>query len=348
MTADKTTLHDIDGNFQTAQDFTTQKSVEVAANGRFVRQTNEFIAEFGDGADKLAVAAGKYRLLWAPVCPWAHRSVIVRKILGLEEAISLGTADPLRPPLDHIDWSFTLDEGDVDPVLGIRYVGEVYENADSDYIKDGKRPTVPALVDIATKKVVENDYHNLTYYFEKEWKKYHKAGAPDLLPEDLEQEIRELNDIIFLEVNNGVYRAGFARSQEAYEKAYDRLFARLDWLEERLSKRRYLHGNRLTDSDVRLYTTLARFDVAYYSAFNCNRNRLIDFPNLWAYARDLYQTYGFGDTTDFEAIKKHYFLSTHIDPTEEHQAILPKGPELTVWTNWHAPHGRDEIEFEIE
>ncbi|GAB2021812.1 glutathione S-transferase C-terminal domain-containing protein [Pseudolactococcus yaeyamensis] len=348
MTKDKTKLHDIDGNFETEQNFTTQKSVEVAANGRFVRQTNEFVATFGEGKGQLPIISGNYRLLWSPVCPWAHRSVIVRKILGLEEAISLGTADPLRPTLDHIDWAFTLDDNDVDPILDIHYVGEVYENADANYLKDGKRPTVPALVDISSKKVVENDYHNLTYYFEKDWQLYHKADAPDLLPEDLEGDIRELNDIIFLEVNNGVYRAGFARSQEAYEKAYDRLFARLDWLEERLSKRRYLHGARLTDSDVRLYTTLVRFDVAYYSAFNCNRNRLIDFPNLWGYARDLYQTYGFGDTTDFEAIKQHYFLSTHIDPTEKHQKILPKGPELTQWTDWTAEHGRDQIEFEFK
>ncbi|MFC4652541.1 glutathione S-transferase family protein [Lactococcus nasutitermitis] len=303
-------------------------NAEIGKKGYFVRQNNQFTATFGTGQGELPVEAGKYRLLWAPVCPWAHRSVIVRSILGLDKVISLGTADPLRPRLDHIDWTFTLDDGDVDPVLGIHYIGEVYKNADPDY---QKRPTVPALVDIETKKVVENDYHNLTYYFERDWKKFHKKGAPDLFPENLEQEIRDLNDIIFHDINNGVYKAGFARSQEAYEDAYDNVFKRLDWLEERLSKQRYLHGSQLTDSDVRLYTTLARFDVAYYGSFHVNKRRLIDYPNLWAYARDLYQTPGFGDTTDFEAIKKHYFLSTHIDVNEEKIKILPKGPDTTAW-----------------
>lgn len=309
---------------------------EIGKKGRFVRQNNQFIATFGQEEGQLPVEANKYRLLWAPVCPWAHRAVIVRSVLGLDKVISLGTADPIRPKLDHIDWAFTLDENDVDPVLGIHYIGEAYLNADPTY---DKRPTVPALVDIETKKVVENDYHNLTYYFERDWKELHKAGAPDLFPEELEDEIRELNDIIFHDINNGVYKAGFARSQEAYEEAYNAVFDRLDWLEERLSQQRYLHGNQLTDSDVRLYTTLARFDVAYYGAFHVNKRRLIDYPNLWAYARDLYQTPGFGDTTDFDGIKKHYFLSTHIDTTEEKIKILPKGPDTSIWLE---PSGRAE------
>ncbi|MBS7576587.1 MULTISPECIES: glutathione S-transferase C-terminal domain-containing protein [unclassified Enterococcus] len=304
------------------------QSIEIAKDGRFIRQTNQFIAKFGDGADELPVIANKYRLLWAPVCPWAHRAVIVRKVLGLEKVISLGTADPIRPKLEHTDWSFTLDEGDVDPVLGIHYLSEVYLNADPEYTK---RPTVPALIDIESKKVVENDYHNLTYYFERDWKKFHKKDAPDLFPVELEAQIRQLNDIIFHEINNGVYKAGFAKSQAAYEAAYDTVFERLDWLDKRLANQRYLHGNQLTDSDVRLYSTLARFDVAYYAAFNVNKKRLIDYPNLWGYARDLYQTYGFGDTTDFAAIKKHYFLSIHLKPQESHQKILPKGPDVSVW-----------------
>ncbi|MDR1567713.1 MAG: glutathione S-transferase C-terminal domain-containing protein [Streptococcaceae bacterium] len=305
------------------------QELEIARDGRFVRQTNQFAARFGVGIDKLPIEAGKYRLLWSPVCPWAHRAVIVRKVLGLEDVISLGTADPIRPKLDHVDWAFTLDEGNVDPVLGIHYIGEVYLNADPNY---SKRPTVPALVDIKSKKVVENDYHNLTYYLARDWKKFHKPSAPDLFPEALEGDIRALNDIIFHDINNGVYKAGFAKSQEAYEKAYDLVFERLDWLEARLRQQRYLHGSQLTDSDVRLYTTLARFDVAYYGAFNVNKKRLIDYPNLWGYARDLYQTYGFGDTTDFTAIKKHYFLSAHILGKEEHHKILPKGPDTSIWT----------------
>ena len=279
---------------------------EVDKSGKFVRQKNRFDTPFGEEEGQLPVEAGRYRLLWAPVCPWAHRSIIVRKLLGLEDVISVGKADPKRPNVSRSDWAFTLDEGDVDPVLGIHYISEVYLNADPDY---QGRFTVPALVDLKTKKVVNNDYFHLTLYFETAWKKYHKPGAPDLYPEELREEIDTLNDIIFREVNNGVYKAGFARNQEAYEEAYHMVFNRLDWLEERLADRRYLFGDKITESDVRLYVTLARFDVAYHNIFRVNKKRLRDYDNLWAYARDLYQTPGFGDTTDFAAIKKHY----HVD-----------------------------------
>lgn len=256
------------------------------------------------------------------------------KLLGLEDVISVGKADPKRPNVSRSDWAFTLDEGDVDPVLGIHYISEVYLNADPDY---QGRFTVPALVDLKTKKVVNNDYFHLTLYFETAWKKYHKPGAPDLYPEELREEIDALNDIIFKEVNNGVYKAGFARNQEAYEEAYHTVFNRLDWLEERLADRRYLFGDKITESDVRLYVTLARFDVAYHNIFRVNKKRLRDYDNLWAYARDLYQTPGFGDTTDFAAIKKHY----HIDcnPGNIHQ-IIAKGPDEEAWL---LPHGREKF-----
>ena len=161
-----------------------------------------------------------------PICPWAHRQVIVRKLLGLEDVISLGTANPIRTEQG---WEFSLDEGGVDPVLGIRYLSEVYVNADPEY---NGRATVPAVVDITTKKVVNNDYFKLTNYWETAWAPFHKEGAPDLYPEYLRAEIDALNDVIFHEVNNGVYKCGFARSQEAYEKSYNTLFARLDDLEQ--------------------------------------------------------------------------------------------------------------------
>ena len=219
----------------------------------FRRQKTGFVMFAGDEEQQkwleeegqLPVEAGRYRLLWAPVCPWAHRSIIVRKLLGLEDVISVGKADPKRPNVPRSDWAFTLDEGDVDPVLGIHYISEVYLNADPDY---QGRFTVPALVDLKTKKVVNNDYFHLILYFETAWKKYHKPGAPDLYPEELREEIDALNDIIFREVNNGVYKAGFARSQEAYEEAYHTVFNRLDWLEERLADRRYLFGDKITES----------------------------------------------------------------------------------------------------
>lgn len=302
---------------------------ELEKNGTFKRQTNRFTTPFGTGPNELPVEAGRYRLLWSPVCPWAHRSVIAINLLGLTNVISLGTADPIRPQLPRTDWAFTLDKDHVDPVLQIHYISEVYFNADPNY--EG-RPTVPAVVDLKTKKVVNNDYFRLTNYLETAWKKFHKPAAPELYPEALREEIDKLNDIIFHEVNNGVYKAGFAQSKEAYENAYDTVFKRLDDLEKCLSDQRFLFGDSITDSDIRLYVTLARFDAAYYNAFRVNRNRLVEFPNLWAYARDLYQTPGFGNTTDFLSIKKHYHLSTiHGNP----YGILPKGPDLLVWDTLH-------------
>ncbi|WP_438490863.1 glutathione S-transferase family protein [Paenibacillus sp. IHBB 3054] len=299
---------------------------EITKDGAFNRQKNRFTTPFGEGPGELPAEAGRYRLLWARICPWAHRAVIVRELLGLQEVISLGTASPVRT---ENGWEFSLDEGGVDPLLGIRYLPEIYAETDPEY---SGRATVPAVVDVTTRKVVNNDYFRLTYYFETAFKPFHKAGAPDLYPEALRTDIDALNDILFHEVNNGVYKAGFAKSQQAYEQAYDVLFARLDQLEERLSTRRYLLGDQITDADVRLYVTLARFDVAYYSVFRTNRNRIVDFPNLWNYAKDLYQTPGFGDTTDFEAIKRGYQLGNH---AENPYQILAKGPDVSIWNESH-------------
>ncbi|GGH23363.1 glutathione S-transferase family protein [Paenibacillus segetis] len=310
----------------------TEKLAEIETTGAFKRQENRFTTPFGQNEAELPVEANRYRILWSPVCPWAHRSIIVRKLLGLEEVISVGTADPLRPKIDRVDWAFTLDDKNVDPILGIHYISEVYFNTEPEY---AGRPTVPAVVDITTQTVVNNDYHELTYYLATAWKELHKEGAPDLFPDELQQDIRELNERIFHGINNGVYKAGFARSQEAYEQAYDGVFQLLDEIEERLATQRYLFGSQLTDADVRLYVTLARFDIAYNTAFRVNRNRLVDFPNLWGYARDLYQTPGFGDTTDFAAIKAHYHLSITNDPNRTFSKILPKGPDLTGWLTEH-------------
>jgi putative glutathione S-transferase len=310
---------------------------EIKADGSFNRQTNRFTTTFGNKSGELPIEAGRYRLLWSAACPWAHRSVIVRKILGLEKAISLGTASPMRPRLPHVDWEFSLDKNGVDPVLGIRYMSEIYKNAEPDYTG---RPTVPVIVDLKERKAVNNDYFKLTNYFETAWVPFHKEGAPDLYPESLRDEIDALNEIIFHEVNNGVYKCGFAQSQEAYENSYDTLFSRLDELEQRLSGQRFLFGDYITDSDVRLYTTLVRFDAAYYTAFNTNRNLIREFDNLWGYVRDLYQTPGFGDTTDFDAIKRHYHLSITISTDKVEPTILPKGPDLTVW---ETKHGRENL-----
>ena len=287
-----------------------------AKTGKFVRQKNRFTTPFGDQPGELPVEANRYRLLWTPLCPWAHRQKIAFALLGLDDVISTGTAHPRRTDKG---WSFANNPGGVDPVLKIHYLPEIYAKTDPDYTG---RATVPCVVDVKEGKVVNNDYFNLTYYWETAWKPFHKKGAPDLFPEDLREDIKALNDVIFNDVNNGVYKAGFAESQEAYEDAFDHLFARLDELEERLSHSRYLFGDRLTDSDIRLYVTLARFDIAYYPVFLCNQRRLIDYPNLWNYAKDLYSIPAFKNTTNSEAIKYYH---------ENEFGILPKGPDLSLW-----------------
>jgi len=309
---------------------------EISKDGSFKRQTNSFTTPFGRGTEKLPVEAGRYRLIWCHACPWSHRAVIVRELLGLQEAISLGTVSPMRPDVPRIDWEFALDKDGVDPVLGIRYLSEIYTKTDPSYTG---RPTVPAFIDVKKQEVVNNDYPKLTTYFETDWAPFHKKEAPDLYPELIRADIDALNAIIFNEVNNGVYKCGFAQSQEAYEEAFDTLFARLDDLEERLATRRFLFGDFITEADVRLYVTLARFDAAYYIAFKTNRHRLVDFPNLWGYARDLYETPGFGNTTDFDKIKRHYLLSKKISSGDQH-SILPKGPDLSVW---NTPHNRQHL-----
>lgn len=310
----------------------TSESVnEISKTGAFIRQKNRFTTPFGSEKGELPVEAGRYRLLWAPICPWAHRQIIALNLLGLDRVISIGKANPIRTEKG---WEFSLDKDGVDPVLKIRYLPEIYQETDPEY---KGRATVPTVVDVKTRKVVNNDYFKLTNYWETVWKPFYKKGAPDLYPENLRNDIDKLNDIIFNDVNNGVYKAGFARTQEEYEKAYNTLFDRLDWLEERLSRQRYLFGNQITDSDIRLYVTLARFDVAYYIVFKTNRNRIIDFPNLWNYAKDLYQTPGFGDTTDFESIKKGYQLG-NVASNPYH--ILAKGPDVSIWNE---PHNRDKF-----
>ncbi len=307
-------------------------ATEFKKDGSFQRQVNRFITPFGHNPDELPIEADRYRLIWSAACPWAHRTVIVRKILGLENVISLGTVSPIRPLLPHVDWEFSLNQDGVDPVLGIKYLSEIYKKTDTQYTG---RPTVPVIVDTMKQEVVNNDYFRLTNYLETAWAPYHKADAPNLYPEDLRKEIDALNEVIFHDINNGVYMCGFARSQEAYEQAYDRLFTSLDELEERLSTHRFLFGDFITDADVRLYSTLVRFDAAYYTAFNTNRTLIREFEHLWGYVRDLYQTPGFGDTTDFVAIKKHYHTSITISPEKNEVKILPKGPDLSGWNSAH-------------
>ncbi len=284
-----------------------------------------------DAADGWPVEPGRYRLVVARACPWANRTIIVRRLLGLEDAISIAFCGPTH---DMRSWTFDLDPDGLDPVLGIHWLAEAYYRRVPGYPKG---ITVPAIVDVPSGAVVTNDFAQITLDMSSEWVDHHREGAPDLYPEPLREEMDEVMRRIYTEVNNCVYRCGFAGSQEAYDAAYDRLFAALDWLEERLTDRRYLMGETITEADVRLFTTLVRFDPVYHGHFKCSRNRLTEMPALWAYARDLFTTPGFGDTVDFLQIKSHYYeVHTDINPN----GIVPKGPDLSGWLE---PHGREEL-----
>ncbi|WP_121011329.1 glutathione S-transferase family protein [Saccharothrix australiensis] len=284
-----------------------------------------------DGRDGFPVEPGRYRLVAARACPWANRTIIVRRLLGLEDALSLGLPGPTH---DARSWTFDLDPDGRDPVLGIERLQEAYFRRDPDYPRG---ITVPAIVDTTTGAVVTNDFAQITLDLSTQWRAHHREGAPDLLPAEHRDEIDAVNQRVFTEVNNGVYRCGFAGSQEAYDAAYERLWTALDWLEDRLSDRRYLVGDTITEADVRLFTTLVRFDPVYHGHFKCNRNKLSELPNLWGYARDLFQTPGFGDTVDFEQIKRHYYVvHTDINPS----GIVPAGPDLSGWVT---PHGREAL-----
>jgi putative glutathione S-transferase len=284
-----------------------------------------------DGRDGWPVEPGRYRLVAARACPWASRAVVVRRLLGLENVLSMGICGPTH---DEHSWTFDLDTGGVDPVLGYKRLEEAYLARFPDY---DKGVTVPAMVDVPSGRVVTNDFPQITLDLSTQWRALHREGAPDLYPERLRDEMDAVMERVYTEVNNGVYRCGFAGSQRGYDAAYDRLFAALDWLSERLSAQRYLVGDSITEADVRLFTTLVRFDAVYHGHFKCNRQKLTEMPVLWGYARDLYQTPGFGDTVDFVQIKQHYYVvHEDINPS----GIVPQGPDLAGWLT---AHGREDL-----
>ncbi len=308
---------------------TAQFQGETSTRGEWVRQANRFTDRVSaDGASGWPAEPGRYQLIVSLACPWAHRAVIVRRLLGLEDVIGLSVVDPIR---DERGWRFTLDPDDRDPATGLAFLSEAYLATDPQFTG---RYTVPTLYDKRTGRVVSNDYPQLTLNLSTEWRAFHRPGAPELYPEPLRAEIDAVNQVVYRDVNNGVYRCGFATSQQAYDDAYAALFARLDALSERLASTRYLVGERLTEADVRLFTTLVRFDAVYHGHFKCNRQKLAEFPVLWAYARDLYQTPGFGDTVNFDHIKRHYYRTHHmINPS----GIVPNGPDPAGWLT---PHNR--------
>lgn len=306
-----------------------QFPAETNAAGSFVRQAYTIRDRItADGSSGFPAEAGRYHLYVSLACPWAHRAVIVRKLLGLESAISLSVVDPIR---DERGWAFRDGPGySHDPVNGFEFLSEAYKRTDPDYTG---RYTVPCLWDRVTGRLVTNNYPDITIDFETQFTAFQRPDAPDLYPEALRPEIDAINAVVYEDVNNGVYKAGFAATQEAYAAAVTALFKRLDWIEERLAQQRFLVGNQLTEADIRLFTTLARFDSVYAGHFKCNLRRLVGYPNLWAYARDLYQRPGFGETVNVDHIKRHYYM-THdtINPTR----IVPLGPIV----DWSTPHDR--------
>lgn len=297
--------------------------------GEFVRQESAFRDQVrADGSTAFAPEPGRYHLYVSLACPWAHRTIIARRLKGLEDVISMSIVDPIR---DERGWAFREGPGHgPDPVNGFAFLAEAYRATDPDF--DG-RVTVPVLWDRATRRIVNNESSELLRMFDQE---FGPAGAmgPELYPEELRDEIDAINADVYARVNNGVYRCGFAASQEAYDAAFVELFAELDRLETRLTERRYLCGDRLTEADIRLFTTLIRFDAVYVGHFKCNRNRIADYAALSGYTRELYQMPAVRPTVDFDHIKRHYY-GTHgqLNPS----GIVPLGPQLEL----DAPHGRD-------
>lgn len=301
---------------------------EQGRRGEFVRQQSAFRNQVqADPASEFPAASGRYHLYVSLACPWAHRTIIARHLKGLEEAISLSVVDPIR---DERGWAFTEGPGHgPDPIEGFSFLSEAYLRTDPEF--EG-RVTVPVLWDRETARIVNNESAEILRMLNGGFSDFARRDL-DLYPEALRAEIDALNDRIYERVNNGVYRSGFATSQEAYEEAVQTLFAELDVLDRRLGDRRYLLGSALTEADVRLFTTLIRFDAVYVGHFKCNVRRIADYPHLSGYLRDLYQTPGFGETVSFDHIKRHYYVThTSINPTR----VVPVGPELDL----DAPHGR--------
>jgi putative glutathione S-transferase len=308
-----------------------QFPAEQSDDGRFLRQQDAFRDWVrADGSSGYPAEAGRYHLYVSWACPWAHRTIIVRKLMRLEGAIGMTAVDPIR---DERGWAFR--DGPAhseDPVNGFHFLSEAYRATDLSY---GGRVTVPVLWDKRTNRIVSNTDDDIMRMLETEFGAF-ASGGLDLYPRRHRAEIDELNEWIYEKVNDGVYRAGFATTQTAYEAAAYALFATLDRLEERLSRRRYLFGSAPLETDWRLFVTLVRFDAVYYGHFKCNLQRIADYPNLFGYLRDLYQYGGIGDTVNFDHIKRHYYI-THddINPTR----IVPIGPLQDL----AAPHRRGAL-----
>jgi len=299
--------------------------------GRFIREDTRFHDRVSaDGTSGYKAEPGRYHLYVSLACPWAHRTLIFRRLKGLDPVISLSVVDPF---MGRDGWHFSDGPGCIpDTVNGCAYLHQVYTAARPDY---SGRVTVPVLWDKHTGTIVNNESAEIIRIFNTEFNAFTDVNT-DFYPPDLRPRIDAWNERIYETVNNGVYKAGFATTQAAYEEAFDALFNTLDELETVLGGQRYLAGDVLTEADWRLFTTLVRFDGVYYGHFKCNQRRVCDYRNLWAYVRELYQMPGIAQTVDLSHIKRHYYQSHDtINPTR----IVPKGPAL----DFTAPHDRDRI-----
>ena len=292
---------------------------EIDKNGYFRRQPNHFTTPFGDGENDLKAEGNKrYRLVWAKLCHWSNRAAIVRELEGLEDQISVNMVEH-APHEKNLGWEYVYNENNIDPVLGDQFLSEAYYRADDDY---QGRTTVPALIDTTTGKVVNNDYNWLTTYFEVNFRPWHKKGAPELYPVELREEIDKMNLWLFDNINNAVYRSSFSRSNEGHFDGVNTFYAAMDRLEKRLETNRFLFGDYVTDSDIRLYVTLARLDIRYTAQLGETKRPLYTYKNLWGYAKELWEIPAFAHHTDFAAIIRQgriegeedgFRASTHYD-----------------------------------
>ena len=305
--------------------------IAKSKNGKFRRKPTAFHGRItADGSSGFKAEANRYHLYISLACPWACRTLIFRKLKKLEDIISLSIVHPL---MHENGWTFSQEEGCIpDTINDLQYMHQVYAKAAPDYTG---RASVPVLWDKQTQTIVDNESAEIIRMLNCEFQAF-TDDQTDYYPEKLRAEIDEINAYIYTNINNGVYKCGFATTQEAYDGAFDDLFKALDTIEDRLGKSRYLVDSTITEADWRLFTTLVRFDAVYYSHFKCNLKRIKDYPNLSNYLRDLYQVPGIADTVNMDHIKRHYYGShKHINPT----GIVPKGPEL----DFKASHDRDRF-----
>jgi putative glutathione S-transferase len=311
----------------------SQFPAEQSHDGTFERQPDEFRAWVrADGSTPFTPERGRYHLYISLACPWAHRTLIVRRLRQLEDAVSVTVVDPVR---DERGWAFRDGPGfSRDPINGFAFLSEAYLATNPRF---RGRWTVPVLWDKQTRQIVNNSEDDICRMLNDEFRALSSARhALDLFPSTCEAEHADLSREIYETINNGVYRAGFATRQATYEVAARALFSSLDRLEARLAKRRYLVTTHPVDADWRLFCTLVRFDAVYHGHFKCNLRRIVDYPNLHGYLRDLYQVPGIAHTVNFDHIKRHYYVThTEINPTQ----IVPIGPDLHL----SRPHGRDTL-----